>query len=214
MVQKIFWEDPYQTQTAALVTGVQGNVVTLDKTVAFAYPGGQVFDTGTIGAYPILDAKYDGREIYYTVPAGHTLKTSDPVPVTIIWDRRYAIMKLHFAAELLLAVLFNKYGMQKMTRADILEDRAILEFLWDGDISETFSFLEGELEKLIAADHNIISGYIDREQEKRYWEISGFAKVPCGGTHLKKTGEIGTLKLARLRPDDGKEGIEITLLAS
>ncbi|MDD3439550.1 MAG: hypothetical protein PHI04_09080 [Clostridiaceae bacterium] len=39
--------------------------------------------------------------------------------------------------------------------------------------------------------------------------IEGFAKVPCGGTHLKKTGEISSISLKRNNLGSGKERIEI-----
>jgi Ser-tRNA(Ala) deacylase AlaX len=211
MVRKIFWEDPYQTKTDAVITSVKGGAVTVDRTTAFAYPGGQVFDTGTIGGLPILNALYDKKEIYYTLPEGHGLKPGDSAPVEIGWERRYRIMKLHFAAELFLAAMLKRYGKFDLTRADILEDRGILEFAWEGDISAIFPALEEDLKGLVAANHAIISEYEDRENEKRYWEIPGYSKVICGGTHLKTTGEIGTVNLKRYKAGQGKEGIEMIL---
>jgi Ser-tRNA(Ala) deacylase AlaX len=211
MVKKLFWEDPYLCQTKAVVTGVFENTLTLDQTVAFAYPGGQVPDTGTIGPYPILDGKYLDREIFYTLPAGFTLQTGDSVEVKIDWDRRYRLMKLHFVTELLLALFFKRAGHRELRRADILPDKAVLEIGWEGDISALFPEFQAGLEKLIGDNLTIISEFEDREQEKRYWEIPGFAKVICGGTHLKTTGEIGGFSLRRSVAGPGFEGIEISL---
>jgi Ser-tRNA(Ala) deacylase AlaX len=211
MVKKLFWEDPYLRQTQAVVTGVFGNTLTLDQTVAFAYPGGQVPDTGTIGPYPILDGKYLDREIFYTLPAGFTLQTGDSVEVTIDWDRRYRLMKLHFVTELLLALFFKRAGRRELRRADILPEKAVLEIGWEGDISALFPEFQAELEKLIGDNLTIISEFEDRDREKRYWEIPGFAKVICGGTHLKTTGEIGGFSLRRNAVGPGFEGIEIRL---
>jgi len=46
----------------------------------------------------------------------------------------------------------------------------------------------------------------------RYWEIEGFAKVDCGGTHIRKTGEIGDIILKRGKSlGSNKERIEIYL---
>lgn len=47
-VKKFFWEDPYCTTLNAKVTSVKDNVVTLDRTIAFAFSGGQASDSGTI----------------------------------------------------------------------------------------------------------------------------------------------------------------------
>ena len=49
------------------------------------------------------------------------------------------------------------------------------------------------------------------EARRRYWEVAGFAQVPCGGTHLKTTGEVGELAMKRKNIGQGKERIEIYL---
>jgi Ser-tRNA(Ala) deacylase AlaX len=213
MSVKLFWEDTYSARNDAKVTSAEGNVVTVDRTVAFAFPGGQVFDTGTIEGKPILDARYDKEklEVYYTLPPSHGLKTGDAVTVEIGWDRRYALMKLHFIAELAIVVLRNQYGRHKLYRADILPEKAVLGFEWDTDIAEAFPLLESELKKLIAQDISITSDWEDKAAEKRYWEIPGLAKVPCGGTHLKKTGEIDGFKLKKASPEMGKAVFEMYL---
>ena len=64
---------------------------------------------------------------------------------------------------------------------------------------------------LIAADHPIVSAFSDEANQRRYWEIAGFARVPCGGTHLKRTGEIGAITLKRVNIGKGKERIEIRI---
>ncbi|WP_230369886.1 hypothetical protein [Paludibacterium denitrificans] len=35
--------------------------------------------------------------------------------------------------------------------------------------------------------------------------------MPCGGTHLRRTGEVGTLQLKRKNVGKGKERVEILL---
>jgi Ser-tRNA(Ala) deacylase AlaX len=65
---------------------------------------------------------------------------------------------------------------------------------------------------MIEANQEIISAFSDEEKEERYWEIRGFARVPCGGAHLRRTGEIGEIELKRKNPGKGKERIEIYLL--
>jgi Ser-tRNA(Ala) deacylase AlaX len=55
----------------------------------------------------------------------------------------------------------------------------------------------------------IISAYADESSQKRYWEVPGFARIPCGGTHLKRTGEVGNIMLKRKNIGKGKERIEV-----
>ncbi|HNE01040.1 MAG TPA: hypothetical protein PLQ18_04975, partial [Plasticicumulans sp.] len=47
--------------------------------------------------------------------------------------------------------------------------------------------------------------------ERRYWEVEGIARVACGGTHLRRTGEVGVLALKRRNVGKGKERVEILL---
>jgi Ser-tRNA(Ala) deacylase AlaX len=42
--------------------------------------------------------------------------------------------------------------------------------------------------------------------------VPGFARVPCGGTHLKRTGEVGAVTLKRRNVGKGKERVEIGLV--
>ncbi|WP_376778701.1 alanine-tRNA synthetase second additional domain-containing protein, partial [Chryseobacterium taichungense] len=66
-------------------------------------------------------------------------------------------------------------------------------------------------EEIILADKVIISAFSDEAEERRYWKIEGFGQVACGGTHIKKTGELGSLRLKRSGQGKNKERIEIYL---
>lgn len=56
-VEKIFWSDPYLTKLATQVTSVEGDTITLEKTIFYALSGGQESDHGTIGSHPVLEAR-------------------------------------------------------------------------------------------------------------------------------------------------------------
>lgn len=210
-VKKIFWEDPYLTEVEAKVTSINSNIITLNQTIAFAFSGGQQSDSGTIGGYEIIEANKVGNEIFYTIQDNHTLKVNDTVLVKIDWEKRYKIMKLHFAAELILELVYQLYNHPEKIGANITYKKARIDFYWDGNISEIFPILENKLKHLIDSNLDIISEFSDKENEKRYWQIECFAKVPCGGTHIRKTGEIGPISLKRKNIGSGKERIEVYL---
>lgn len=209
-VVKSFWDDPYVTELEAKVTGVNGDYVTVDKTIAFAFSGGQESDAGTIGGYKIIRAEKQGKQIVYQLEK-HALSVGDPVLIRIDWDRRYRLMRLHFAAEVVLELVTQRFNKPEKIGAHIAEDKARVDFYWEGNISQIFSSLQDEIEGLVKSNLPIKSSFSDVENEVRYWEIEGFAKVPCGGTHLKRTGEIGRLLLKRNNIGKGKERIEIYL---
>jgi Ser-tRNA(Ala) deacylase AlaX len=118
-------------------------------------------------------------------------------------------MRLHLAAEIILELAYeNLPGIHKIG-AHIAEDKARIDFEWPENISKLLPMMHEKAGALIAADHPIVSAFSDEANQRRYWEIDGFARVPCGGTHLKRTGEIGNVTLKRVNIGKGKERIEI-----
>lgn len=210
-VRKQFWKDPYQTILETTVTGVEGNRITLAETIFYAFSGGQQSDKGSIGGFPVEKAEKIGKEIYYTLPEDHTLKTGDVVTVIIDWWTRYQLMKLHFAAELVLFDVYENYDHPEKLGANISPDKSRVDFAWEGSISSILPDVAERVNKLIQDDLPIISAFEDEENQRRYWEIKGLGKVPCGGTHPKSTGEIGAVKLKRRNNGKNQERIEITL---
>lgn len=210
-VKKIFWENPYLTEIQGKVKSVEGNTVTLDQTIIFAFSGGQQSDSGTIDGFQVVEARKDGKEILYTLEEKHNLKPNQDVMVNIDWDKRYRLMKLHFAAELVLELVNQNYNHPEKIGANITEEKARVDFFWNGNISEIFPDLLNKINNIIDSNLEIISAFEDEDSERRYWLIKGFAKVPCGGTHLQRTGEIGYISLKRNNLGGGKERIEIYL---
>ena len=211
MTKKIFWQDPYLTQLATRIASVDGNDVTVEETIFYALSGGQESDHGTIGSKRVLQARNEGRDIVYTLEAYHGLKSGDAVRIEIDWERRYKLMRLHLAAELVLELVYQNFDSIEKVGAHIAQDKARIDFEWQASISEKLPLIREKALAIVEADKEIISAFSDRENQRRYWEIEEFARVPCGGTHLQKTGEIGDMKLKRKNPGKGKERIEIYL---
>lgn len=209
MTRKVFWADPYLTELETRIAEVAGNDATLEETIFYALSGGQESDHGTIGGRAVLAARKEGRRIVYTLPDGHGLRPGDPVAVKIDWERRYRLMRLHFAAEIVLELVYRKLGPVVKIGAHIAADKARIDFAWDGNIAGLVPELTAEARAIIAADEPIVSAYSDEAQERRYWKIEAFSEVPCGGTHLRRTGEIGDIELKRKNLGKGKERIEI-----
>jgi Ser-tRNA(Ala) deacylase AlaX len=211
MTVKLFWQDPYLTQLDTRITRADGNDVTVAETILYAFSGGQESDRGAIGGHEVTRARKEGKEIVYTLAEGHGLNVGDPVTMTIDWERRYRLMRLHFAAELVLELAYqNLNGIEKIG-AHISPDKARIDFKWRQSIAASFPLLAGEANRIIAEDRPILSAYSDEANERRYWEVAGFARVPCGGTHLKRTGEVGRIELKRDNIGKGKERIEVYL---
>lgn len=209
MTVKLFWTDPYQASLDTTVTSVDDDVVTLRETIFYAFSGGQESDHGAIGGFPVLEARKRGLDIEYRLEAGHSLKEGSAVRVLIDWERRYRLMRLHFAAELILELVYQHLeGIEKIG-AHISAGKARLDFIWPTNISEYFPELVLKAQQLVGADHRIGSDFSDESTQQRYWDVPGFARVSCGGTHLKRTAEVGDIRLKRKNIGKGKERIEI-----
>ena len=214
MTKKIFWENPYLVELQANVTSVMGSDITVDQTIFFAESGGQESDHGFMNNHRVLKAFKASKEIIYTLDADHGLKADDRVKMVIDWERRYKLMRYHFAAEVILELVYQKWpGIEKIG-AHIAQDKARIDFIWGQNISRIFPELDQEASKIIAANQTIESAFSDAEAEKRYWKIEGFSQVACGGTHLRNTGEIGQISLKRNNIVKGKERIEIFIVST
>jgi len=211
MTEKLFWDDPYLTGLDTTVTAVDGDAVTLASTVFFAESGGQESDEGTIAGIPVLEARAVGTDIRYILPEGHGLVVGDEVRVQIDKKRREKLMRLHFAAELVLELVGRERpGIQK-TGAHISPGKARLDFATGENIADLFLPVLTQLAHLVDQDLEIVSAFEDEATQRRYWEIAGFARVACGGTHPRSTGEVGPIVLTRKNPGKGAERIEIRL---
>lgn len=211
MTQKLFWDDPYQTQLTTRVTGVSGQQVWLEQTIFYAFSGGQESDSGTIGTYPVLEARKEGLDIVYTLADAHDLQVGAIVDVHIDWDRRYKLMRLHFAAEMILQCVYQFCPGIERIGAHIAQDKSRIDFARDGSIAVLFPQLEQAAAELVSAGSPIITAFEDEPNQRRYWKVEGFATMACGGTHPRTTAEIGGIKLKRKNIGKGKERIEITL---
>lgn len=210
-MKKVFWENPYQQSLTTKVVSVTDNRVLLEETIVFSFSGGQESDKGFINGKPILDSFIEGTLIYYTLEEDHGLSPGDMVLVEIDWPRRYRLMRLHFAAELILELVTKKLNLEKIG-AHISETKARIDFVYDKNISSIFEGILAEYNDIIRQDKIIKTDFSDIDSQRRYWEIEGFSKVPCGGTHVKSTTEVGFVALKRKNIGNSKERIEISLV--
>jgi Ser-tRNA(Ala) deacylase AlaX len=211
VTRKLFWDDPYRTRLDTRIAVAEGADVRLEETIFYAFSGGQESDTGAIGGRAVLSARKDGHDIVYTLGPAHGLAAGDPVTIEIDWARRFRLMRLHFAAELVLELAYRRLGRVEKIGAHIAEGKSRIDFRLDRSIGPDLPALQAEAEALIAADHPILSRFSDEEAQRRTWEIEAFAKVACGGTHLRSTGEVGPIRLKRDNIGKGKERVEIYL---
>lgn len=210
-MRKLFWENSYQTELTTTVIDIQKGKILFAETIAFSFSGGQESDKACINDMPVVASEMVDQLIYYTLPMNHGLTMGDKVTMTIDWLRRYKLMRLHFAAELILELMNRKNATTKIG-AHIAETKARIDFFCSQNISHYFNEILTAYNEIISSNRIIQTGFTDVLNQKRYWKIEGFAQVPCGGTHVKSTGEVGYVNLKRVNIGRGKERIEIYLI--
>src|SRR6266700_4708073 len=217
----LFREDAYLDHCTARVIDIAERGIVLDRTVFYATSGGQPGDRGTL-------ARADGTEIAIAgalyadpekrviahAPAAEsaTAAGGDALAAKIDWTLRYARMRMHTALHLLSAVL-----PYPVTGGSVGEEESRLDF----DIPEAGldkDEITRKLAAMIAAGAEVRSRWItDAELEAapglvktmsvkppmgsgrvRLIEIVGYDLQPCGGTHVRNTGEIGAVRVTQI----------------
>lgn len=210
-MRKVFWEDPYQTTLVTKVAAVSENQIVPEATIIYSFAGGQESDKATINGLAVLDSRREGNLIYYTLPDNHGLQVGDEITMHIDWARRHRLMRLHFAAELVLEIVTQKFGFEKVG-AHIAESKARIDFIAPSSISPALPEILNRFHDIVTSDLPIEKDYLDVAAQRRYWKIEGFAQVPCGGTHVRSTKEVGFVTLKREHPGKNIERIEIRLV--
>jgi Ser-tRNA(Ala) deacylase AlaX len=93
----------------------------------------------------------------------------------------------------------------------LLKIKSALIFLLESNITPISGEISNKANALVCANLEIRSAFSDESAERRFWLIDGFSQVPCGGTHLRRNGEIGNIQLRRDNIGKGKERVVITL---
>ena len=215
MTTKLFWDDPYKTECMAKVTSIVGNKVKLDKTVFYAFSGGQLSDEGTIGEIKVIEAKKEGDkediiDIEYTLESEPEFLVGDTVQVKIDGERREKLRRLHSAAHVVYYITIAVLGNVKINGSEIQTEKARMDFGYEDSIVEKIPIIEQKANMFISGNHNIIMQPDTEKPELKWWTCETW-KMPCGGTHVKNTSEIGPLKLKRINKGKGRERIEMYL---
>jgi misacylated tRNA(Ala) deacylase len=217
----LFREDAYLTSTPATVLGLteKGGIV-VDRTCFYATSGGQPGDSGMLvtaaGEFPLATAVYNDAlktEIAHVPADGIVMPAvGDKVTLKIDWGPRYRRMRMHTALHLLSAVL-----PYPVTGGAVNEDDSRLDF----DIPEAGLDKDEITEKLnamIRTDAEVRARWITDEElaanpglvktmsvkppmgtgQVRLIEIVGLDLQPCGGTHVRRTGEIGAVRVTTI----------------
>ena len=230
----LFRADPYAKTARARVVAVDERGIELDRTVFYPTGGGQAGDTGALvresgERIAIVDTrKGDGLDsVLHVVAAGMPQpEPGETLALEIDWPRRYALMRLHTALHVMSCVV-----VAPVTGGNISPDKARLDFDIEMSLLDATK-IERETNALIARNVETETVWISDEEldarpelvktmsvkpprgagRVRLLKIPGIDLQPCGGTHVRNIGEIGAIRVLKIRSEGRRNRrVEIAL---
>lgn len=232
MTDELFRDDAYLKECEATVVAIHDGGIVLDRTVFYYTGGGQPGDTGTLRngggvVVDICDTRKDRDSgVYLHVPAegAAPLTVGDKVTATLDWQRRHRHMRMHTCMHLLCSVIDGGVtgGSIGQSKGRIDFDLAALDMdkeaiaaainqRIDQNISVTASWIS---DQEMAANMDMVRTMSVKppsgQGRVRLINIDGVDLQPCGGTHVKSTGEIGQIRVGKIE-NKGKHNRRVNL---
>ncbi|MCL2629091.1 MAG: alanyl-tRNA editing protein [Alphaproteobacteria bacterium] len=222
-MSKLYLSDTYLFECDAKITATgtdeKGPYVLLDRTVFYPQGGGQPCDLGTLGASDVMMVKQVGEEVrHYCNGAAPGAQ----VRLVINGARRLANARHHTASHLMAGIVNGLYASLVAVKGHAFPGEAYVEF--QGECEVNLELLEQAMNAAVdaalpAVIFDSTPEKFEREFYKLPYEIPGgkefrvlrigdYPPVPCGGTHLKNTSEIGRVKIKKISAKNG--GVKVS----
>ena len=224
MTKKLYYQDSYMKSFQAVVqssTPVKKGVeVILDQTAFFPESGGQYGDQGFLEHLQVLDVYEREGEIIHLLE--EPLEVGREVTGKLDWESRYLKMQQHSAEHIVSGLVKERFGYDNVGFHLGTED-STLDF--NGEITtEQLKELEWQANEVVVKNLDILETYptkeeveklefrskIELEMGLRIIVIPGVDQCACCAPQLKKTGEIGIIKLTHVQRYKG--GVRVTML--
>ncbi len=222
----LYYNDSYLKEFDAKVIYSERKELILDRTAFYPEGGGQPCDLGFLihngKKIPVVDVQKYGEVVVHRIDG--EIPKGAKIHGVIDWERRERLMRMHTAEHVLLAAIrrvLGKHVWQHGTQKDVYESRFDIAH-YKPITREEIKKIEREAMRIITSNIDVEAKFMSRRgaedkygfvlyeggippgKEIRVVRIDGFDVEACGGTHVKKTGEIGFLKILRTeRIQDG-----------
>ena len=207
--ERLYYSDSYIKEFNALVVSCEkiekGFKVVLDKTAFFPEGGGQMPDTGFIGDAKVYDVQESDEVIYHYVDK--ELNVTTEYSCKLDWEQRFLRMQSHSGEHIVSGVVHSLYGYDnvgfhmeedyvtvdfsgELTREQLDEvEEKTNRYIYDNIEIECFFPNEDEIETL---DYR---SKLDLKEGVRLVRIGEADLCACCAPHVKRTGEIGVVKI-------------------
>ena len=210
MTERLYYTDSYLTEFDAVVLRMEPYegrpAAVLDRTAFYPTSGGQPFDLGRLGNATVIDVvDGDDNTILHVID-----KPLDPGPIhgTIDWGRRFEHMQQH-SGQHVLSAAFDRIAGARTESFHLGSVSSTIDLdrtMTPADIERA----EDEANRIVWEDRPVVIRFADAEEalklplrkesgragELRLVEMTDFDISACGGTHVARTGAIGTVVVA------------------
>ena len=208
-MNELYYQDAYRNEFDAVVTACvrikDGYAVALSQTAFYPEGGGQPGDRGTINGIEVFDThEKDGVILHYM---NEPLPEGTAVHGIIDWERRFDHMQQHSGEHIFSGLVHNLFGYENigfhlgeetvtldfsgfLSEADLMRVEYLAnERIWRNTETQITYPSEQELASLEFRSKKELSGTV------RIVTFEDADVCACCGTHVKRTGEIGLIKV-------------------
>ena len=224
MTERLYYEDAYSTRFVGRIIERRKHndqpAVLLDRSAFYPTSGGQPHDTGSLNGTRVVDvhAGTDGSVLHLlTRPLP---EDTESVVGEVDWPRRYDHMQQHSGQHLLSQVFYRRLGLETVS-VHFGEGLNTVDLEGGQPTAKELAAAEVEVNELIWQNRPVRAYWVKgaelgkvplrRAPKVRGWvrivEIEKFDWSACGGTHVRRTGEVGLISLLRIERHRGRSRV-------
>lgn len=221
MTDRLYYTDAYLPTFTARITAIEPETrrVYLDRSAFYPTSGGQPHDIGRLGEAPVIDVVDEDSRVAHVVESVDTLAVGVAIEGQVEWSRRFDFMQQHTGQHLLSALCADGYGWPT-TSVHFGDDYCTVDIAAAQVGMDTVREIERRANAAITTNIEVLVSFedasaatglrkpSDRAGALRIVTIAGIDRSACGGTHVRRTGEIGSMLLRRVEKTKGATRIE------
>lgn len=224
--RRLYHEDSHVRDFTAAVLSIRewdgAAWTSMDETAFYPGGGGQPHDTGTIDEKSVLEMAEADGEIWHRL-AGD-VKAGERVACAVDWPRRFDHMQQHTGQHILSRAFVEEASAE--TRSFHLGESAVtIDVNHSGPDTGLLRRIEECANRIVWEDREVLTHVVSLEEARRFplrkapdvegpvrvVEVAEYDWSACGGTHVRRSGEVGLIAI--LGTERYKGGTRVAFVA-
>lgn len=219
MTERLYYADAYYTsfdaQVVECLTLNDAPAVVLDRSAFYPTGGGQPHDTGTLNHIAVVDVveQVENQALIHILASDgpeNPLRPGDQVQGEITWTRRFDHMQQH-TGQHVLSQAFVQVAQADTLSFHLGDAYSTIDLGYATLSEDSITRAEALANQIIFEDRPVLARFLEPDEAAalplrkmpparetiRVVQVDDFDWSACGGTHVKRTGEIGLVKVVR-----------------